>query len=539
MEQLDIPVLIVGGGLTGLSAAVFLRQQGVDCLLVERHRSTTFLTRASGINARTMELLRNAGLEEAVVDRSLQLIEGKRWRELGQPADQIPWVVLRARDLADIEKAVIVEEPSLDVADVSPARSQWCGQDKLEPILRDEAVRRGADVRFHTQLESFEQDADGVSAVISHRDTGARTAVRAQYVIAADGVRSGVRQQLGITSTGQGSLGKAMSVLFKADFDSVLHGRRFVISYIANPQAPGVLQTFDENRWIFGFFCDAYRAGGGDFDEERCEEIVRTALGVENIPLDVQLTQPWEMSHNVADAYRGGRVFLAGDAAHVHPPAGAFGANGGIQDSHNLAWKLAAVLQGRAGDALLDTYHKERHPVGAEIADQAWMRHTYRLDGDSGLGARLIDTKVVAAGYRYTSSAVAGPAFDTAIPQQLDLTGRPGQRVPHVWLDHGGRRVSTVDLAIDEFLLLASSAGTPWADAARRIAAAAGVPLTSHVLGTALKDPDGAFSEVTGIGDTGALLLRPDGFVAWRAERAADDPEAVLKKVFDQILART
>lgn len=214
---------------------------------------------------------------------------------------------------------MIVEEPSLDVTDVSPARSQWCGQDKLEPILRDEAVRRGADIRFHTQLESFEQDADGVSAVISHRDTGESTTVRAQYVIAADGVRSGIRDTLDITSSGQGSLGRAMSVLFKADFDPILHGRRFVISYIANPQAPGVLQTFDENRWIFGFFCDAYRAGGDDFDAERCEEIVRTALGVENIPLDIQLTQPWEMSHNVADAYRRGRVFLAGDAAHVHP----------------------------------------------------------------------------------------------------------------------------------------------------------------------------------------------------------------------------
>lgn len=166
------------------------------------------------------------------------------------------------------------------------------------------------------------------------------------------------------------------------------------------------------------------------------------------------------------------------------------------------------------------------------------MRHTYRLDGDGDLGARLIDTKVVAAGYRYTSSAVAGPAFDTAIPRQLDLTGRPGQRVPHVWLDRGGSRVSTVDLATDEFVLLASTAGEPWADAARRVAAATGVPLTLHVLGTTLEDPDGTLSEVTGIGDTGALLLRPDGFVAWRAEKAVDDPEAVLTEVFDRILAR-
>nr|Q9L4Y1.1 RecName: Full=Tetracenomycin B2 monooxygenase-dioxygenase; AltName: Full=Tetracenomycin B2 oxygenase; Short=Tcm B2 oxygenase [Streptomyces olivaceus]AAF73050.1 Tcm B2 oxygenase [Streptomyces olivaceus]CAP12596.1 TcmB2 oxygenase [Streptomyces olivaceus] len=539
MDRIEIPVLVVGGGLTGLAAAVFLRQQGVDCLLVERHRSTTFLTRASGINARTMELLRNAGLEETVIDRSLHLIEGKRWRELGQPADRIPWVVLRARDLADIERAVIVEEPSLDVADVSPTRAQWCGQDKLEPILRDEAVRRGADIRFHTRLDSFAQDADGVDAVIVDRGTGARTAVRSRYLIAADGVRSTVRQALGVTGTGHGSLGKAMSVLFQADFEPVLHGRRFVITYMANPQAPGVLQTFDENRWIFGFFCDAYGGGDAAFDTGRCADIVRTSLGIPDIPLDVQLVQPWEMSHHVADSYRSGRVFLAGDAAHVHPPAGAFGANGGIQDAHNLAWKLASVLHGRASDALLDTYHQERHPVGTEIAEQAWTRHTYRLDGDDELGRRLVDTKVVAAGYRYTSSAVLGAAYPTAIPHELALTGLPGQRVPHVWLDHDGRRVSTVDLAVDGFVLLARADGTPWADAAARLAATTGIPLTAHVVGKTLTDPADALAAATGLGEAGALLLRPDGFVAWRSDTSADDPEAVLDGVLARILART
>ncbi|MEU8582157.1 FAD-dependent oxidoreductase [Streptomyces abikoensis] len=538
MDHLEVPVLIVGGGLTGLSAALFLRQQGVDCLLVERHRDTTFLTRASGINSRTMELLRNAGLEETVVGRSLQLIEGKRWRELGQPTDQIPWVVLRARNLADIKQAMIVEEPSLDMSDVSPTRSQWCGQDKLEPILRDEAVRRGADIRFHTQLESFTQHADHVEALLTNRTTGEQTTVRAAYAIGADGVRSRIRQALDITSTGHGSLGKAMSVLFKADFEPVLHGRRFVISYIANPAAPGVLQTFDEDRWIFGFFCDAHRAGGDDFGPERCEQIVRTALDIPDIPLDIQLTQPWEMSHNVADAYRSGRVFLAGDAAHVHPPAGAFGANGGIQDGHNLAWKLAAVLNGWAGEELLDTYQQERHAVGAEIADQAWMRHTFRLNDDGELGAKLIDTKVVAVGHRYSSDAVAGPGYPTAIPRELTLKGEPGYRVPHLWFDKDGERVSSVDLAVDGFVLLTRRDGAAWATAAERAAATAGIPLTAHVLGTTLTDPGDSLTEATGLGSGGALLIRPDGFVAWRSDEAADAPRAVLTEVLDRILAR-
>ncbi|WP_063838897.1 FAD-dependent oxidoreductase [Streptomyces glaucescens] len=546
----EVPVLIVGGGLTGLSAALFLSQHGVSCRLVEKHRGTTVLTRASGISSRTMELLRGVGLERTVIERGPKLVEGARWRELGQPADQIPWVVIRANGLHDLENAVTVEEPSLDVGHLSPTRPYWCGQDRLEPILRDEAVRRGARIDFNTRMEAFTADESGVTATIVDQATGEQSTVRARYLIAADGVRSPVRETLGITRTGHGTIGNAMSVLFKADLRDTVKGRRFVICYLPNPDEPGVLQLpevpavlqlFDEDRWIFGFFFDPRETSPEQFTDERCAQIIRTATGLPGLPVEVQMARPWEMSHNSARSYRSGRVFLAGDAAHVHPPAGAFGANGGIQDAHNLAWKLAAVLKGTAGDALLDTYEQERLPIGAAVADQAWIRHTWRLNDSEELRRALRESTLVATGYRYTSDAVLGAAYPEPIPAAHDLTGRPGYRVPHVWLGRGGERVSTVDLGGDAFVVLAGPDGGEWQAAADKVAQDLGVPVHCHPVGGdgQLTDPDGAFLGTTGLTRNGALLIRPDGFVAWRAEYLPEDAAGELRSALERILART
>ncbi|MFE2728957.1 FAD-dependent oxidoreductase [Kitasatospora sp. NPDC059327] len=543
----QVPVLIVGGGLTGLSAALFLRRHGVHCLLVERHASTTLLTRASGISSRTMELLRDAGLEQTVIDRAPKLIDGHRWRELGQPADQIPWVVLRSNGVADLANAVIVEEPSLDVSRLSPTRPYWCGQDRLEPILRDEAVRLGADIRFNTALESFTEDENGATAVVVDRATGARTTVRADYLIAADGVRSPVREALGITRKGNGPLGSAMSVLFRSDLGNALQGRRFVICYLPNPDEPGVLQMpevpavlqlFDEERWIFGFFYDPRESAAEDFTPEHCARIIRTATGLPDLAVEVEMARPWEMSHNVAQTYRTRRVFLAGDAAHVHPPAGAFGANGGIQDAHNLAWKLSAVLGGWAGEGLLDSYEAERLPVGSAVADQAWIRHIWRLNDSPELQRALRESTLVSTGYRYTSGAIEGPVYDEPIPSEHELTGRPGYRVPHVWLEHTGRKVSTVDLSESGYVLLAAPDGGAWAGAAESVAARTGIPLACHVIGETggYSDPDDSFGRTTGLSPDGALLVRPDGFVAWRAEDST--VAGLLQEVLERTLAR-
>ncbi|WP_371657972.1 FAD-dependent oxidoreductase [Streptomyces sp. NBC_00280] len=546
----EVPVLIVGGGLTGLSAALFLSQQGVDCRLIEKHEGTTVLTRASGISSRTMELLRDVGLEQTVVERGPKLIEGARWRELGQPANQIPWVVIRANGLGALEDAVIVEEPSLDVDHLSPTRPYWCGQDRLEPILRDEAVRRGARIDFNTRMDAFETDENGVTATVTDQATGQKSTVRAQYLIAADGVRSLVRETLGISRAGHGAIGNAMSVLFKADLQGIVEGRRFVICYLPNPDEPGVLQMpevpavlqlFDEERWIFGFFYDPRETTAEDFTEEQCAQIIRTATGLPDLEIEVQMAKPWEMSHNNAQSYRRGRVFLAGDAAHVHPPAGAFGANGGIQDAHNLAWKLASVLDGAAGAGLLDTYEQERMPIGAAVADQAWIRHIWRLNDSEELRRALRESTLVATGYRYTSDAVLGAAYSEPIPAAHDLTGKPGHRVPHIWVRRGGDRVSTVDLSADTFVLLTGPDGGEWQTAADKVAKATGIRVHCYTVGPVgqLTDEDGAFLATTGLTRNGALLIRPDDFVAWRAEHLPDDAPGTLQNVLEQILARS
>jgi 2-polyprenyl-6-methoxyphenol hydroxylase-like FAD-dependent oxidoreductase len=540
MTVKEVPVLIVGGGLVGLSSALFLRQHGIDCYLVEKHKTTALLLRAAAVNSRTMELLRNAGLEQTIVPGGMRIVPGHRWRELNQPANQIPRVVLRANSIADLENAVVLEEPSAAVDLVSPTEPYWCGQDRMEPIIRDEAIRRGAQIHYDTRMESFEQGPDGVTATVIDQKTGEQTTIRARYLLATDGASSPIREQLGIGQSGNGSIGHVMSIVFKADLDSLIQGRRFIICYLPNSKAPGMLHRFDESRWIFGAFYDPSTTPSDEFTDERCTEIIRTATGAANLDIDVQLTQSWELVHNIAESYRSGRIFLVGDSAHVHPPAGAYGANGGMQDAHNLAWKLAAVLQGWAGEQLLDTYEPERRPVGKATADQAWLRQTVRGSDSEVYRDTLRDSTIVTSGYRYTSEAVIGPEYLEPIPREFDMTGKPGYRVPHVWVYRGHERVSLIDLAVDSFVLLTGEDGAGWAAAGRRVADELSVPMTVYPLGTpgGLTDPDGSVLSVTGLTSRGALLVRPDGFVAWRSDESAADPAATLNEVLRRILSK-
>jgi 2-polyprenyl-6-methoxyphenol hydroxylase-like FAD-dependent oxidoreductase len=540
MTVKEVPVLIVGGGLVGLSSALFLRQHGVDCYLVEKHKTTALLLRAAAVNSRTMELLRNAGLEQSIVPGGMMIVPGHRWRELHQPANQIPRVVLRANSIADLENAVVLEEPSAAVDLVSPTEPYWCGQDRMEPIIRDEAIRLGARIHFDTRMESFEQGPDGVTATVTDQRTGESTTIRARYLLAADGASSPIRTQLGIDRSGNGSIGHVMSIVFKADLDSMIQGRRFIICYLPHPEAPGMLHRFDEGRWIFGAFYDPNVTPPGEFTDERCAEIIRTATGAANLDIDVQMTQSWELVHSIADSYRSGRVFLVGDSAHVHPPAGAYGANAGMQDAHNLSWKLAAVLHGWAGEDLLDTYERERRPVGKATADQAWLRQTVRGSDSEVYRDTLRDSTIVTSGYRYSSEAVIGPDYPEPIPREFDMTGKPGYRVPHVWVYRGHERVSLIDLAVDSFVLLAGKDGADWAAAGRRVADELDVPMKVHMLGTpgGLTDPEGAVLAATGLDARGAMLVRPDGFIGWRSDEPAADPAATLREALRRILSR-
>ncbi|MET9341816.1 FAD-dependent monooxygenase [Nonomuraea sp. NPDC003804] len=540
MPDVEVPVMITGGGLTGLAAALFLRQQGVDCYLVERNTTTSQLLRSTHVSPRTMELFRTVDIQQAVWDVAEKVIPGKFWSAQDLPPHQLPRAILRAGSLADVVRGdvVVMEEGSNQFNDIGPVEPVWCGQDKVEPIMAREAVRRGAQISFNTEMLWFTQDDDGITAAVRDRGTGVESTVRAQYLIAADGAGGSIRTSLGIGRTGNGTVGHVLNVLFKADLDAILGGRRFLILYLANREAPGMLFKLDDERWIFGLFCGPEDIVEGKISHERCVELIRKATGEPDLSIDVHMTMGWWMAHEIVESYRDGRVFLAGDACHVLPPTGGFGANAGIQDANNLAWKLAGVLQGWAGRNLLDTYEAERRPVGKETADQAWMRHMQWSGPHDSAVHDQRDQTVVTTAYRYTSDAIDGEPYDEALGHDLNIDGRPGMRVPHVWLAKDGAQVSTVDLARGCFVLLCGADATSWAQAGREAGERLGIPLQVHQIGGEVADREGRLPASAGITSRGALLIRPDGFVGWRSADHVTDPEHVLGSVLSRICAR-
>ena len=525
MPDLRVPVLIIGGGPVGLSSALFLSHQGIKTLLVEKRDATSTLPRAPGLQARTMELFRSVGVHKEI--RALEMGDSHPYFEGG---------IIQVTTFSDIDDAITLEAPSLDGERISPERVMGCGQDRYENVLVDLVRDRGGEVRFGTRLVSFRQDAEGVTATLQSNETGERTAVAADYLIGADGAGSTVRQVLGVGRTGRGTVFNALSIYFRApELEIVLKGRKFILCYAT--AAPGTLMGLSR---LHG--CDPWLAAPlyypergekpEDFTDERCVDIIRTASGKPDMTVEIVDKVPWQGAQLVADTFRSGRVFLGGDAAHVHPPAGGFGANTGIHDAHNLAWKLAAVLSGTANEHLLDSYDAERRRVGEAMAEQAMVRNRVRHGhADEATRAAMVDDIIITLGYRYRSDAVTGGDDEApTLSPRLELTGQPGTRAPHVWVERGGERISTVDLFSREFVLLTGRRGTGWAEAAERAAKEYSVPVRVHVIAEDgdLIPADRDWADAFGITADGAVLVRPDAFVAWRSAGHGPDQDAAL-----------
>jgi putative polyketide hydroxylase len=533
------PVLIAGGGLTGLSTALFLSWHGVRPLLVERHPDLLIHPRARGFTQRTVELFRPVGLEPAI--RAASFAGG----------DDFRWIAVRAETLAGEHAPAEEAEEGDEMRSLSPAPFAPIDQDKLEVILRQKAEELGADIRFSTELVSCAQNETGVTALLKDRRTGAQRTVRANYLVAADGWDSPLRERLGIALDGPGPFFHVATALVDADLQPALHGRRINIAYLQQPRPGTILMSHDEvgQRWVFGTgFAPRYGESLADFPEERVIELVRQAAGLPAAAVSLRPQIPgtglkvlgFAIGAQVAQQYRVGRIFFVGDAAHIVPPTGGLGANTGIQDAHNLAWKLAAVVRGEAGPALLETYHDERSPVGLLTMEQALARWGSRVgEGTDGQSVPLLDYAAIAFGYRYRSAAILGAEEDdrpALVP--ADLTGQPGTRAPHVWLERAGERLSTVDLFGRGYVLLTAADGGAWVDAARSLTAPA---VEAHRIGGngdgALTDPDGRWATAYGVTNSGAALIRPDGFVAWRTERAVADPARALALAIADLLA--
>ncbi|RCH59775.1 FAD-dependent oxidoreductase GrhO9 [Streptomyces sp. SDr-06] len=522
-------VLIVGGSIVGVSAALFLAARGVTPILVERHTGISPRLRAKLFYPRTMEAYRAVGAaddiyaierahprsEYAAVVESLAGAEIRRWR-------------LPAAD---------------DYSAVSPCQGAMVKQGDAERVLRARAAAHGADLRFGHHFIDAEQTGRRVTARVLD-DRGTPYTVEADYLLAADGSASAIRESLGITRSGAPALASAMELSFRADLRPLLDGRALALAFADQPGRPFISWTTGQDSGAVSITYDpAIVDPDTGFTPDRCQAIVSAALGLPASGFQLTGTRPWTMGAWVADTYRAGRMFLVGDAAHVCPPVGGFGANTGIQDAWNLTAKLVSVLRGDAGEHLLDRYEAERRPVGELTVRQAAQRVPGSREHAADDG-QLLSEAAVANGYRYPAPVADPITPRTRAPlppadEPERWRGEPGTRLPHLPLAEGTEAgSSTLDLVRDgRHVLLIGRHGQTWAQAAQTLDPAGAfldtVVLTPHILA-----PGASFADRCGIGEDGAVLVRPDGVVSWRSVHGANAPYATLETALRQTMYR-
>ncbi len=495
------PVLIVGGGPVGLAIAIGLRHFGVECTLVEQHLSTLDFPKGRGVNARTMEIFRQWGVDQRLAAVAL-------------PAEETSFLYMGETLLSDTFIRIPRTEPT--ATEVSPCTRIACSQEITERVLRDVATERGADVRFGCRLDSFAQDADGVAARVIHEETGEVCNVHTRYLIAADGVRGAIRERLGIDVEGPGAVGDSVSILVDAPLRERIAGRSSVIYGVRQPRPGGGFPVVDnDRRWVLLLPRDVDNEPPEWFTEDRCTELVRSAIGDSSVPVRYIAHRLWQPTAHWATSMSQGRVFLAGDAAHVTTPAGGLGMNGGVADAHNLAWKLAGVLQGWASPDLLDTYDAERRPAARRAAEASIQIGRQTRDESlrmSGLGISL--------GTTYRSNAIVIDGSDE-VPGDDPIhdyvpSARPGHRAPHISL---GQDKSLLDSFGASFVVLAHAEH----------------PRRSNVEDLAFDVPVATqwmegdeWEDTYGVTRNGVVLVRPDGYVSYR-EPSTNDPAAAIR----------
>ncbi|MFC6704606.1 FAD-dependent monooxygenase [Flexivirga alba] len=498
-----VPVLIVGGGYAGTAMAMLLAQNGIRALMVDRHDQPSVQGRARGVNQRTMELYRAAGVDRLVAELSAPFVE-----DAG---------VARCASLSEPWEWLFDPEPDPRLETISPSRFIMADQSTVEPVLTARARELGARIERGVVAEQVTVSDSGAEATLRKVTDGTARRVRCDYLVAADGYVGDLREALGIQQEGQSDPQHWVSIVFDADLDDLVE-KRALFWIVLNEELgfAALTTTADRTRWSLGLAFDPKTTPLGSFDAERCTDLIRTALGDPDRPLTVVDVTPWQQAVGVAAAYRQQCAFLIGDAAHVWPPAGAMGANSGIQDAHNLAWKLAAVLDGRADPALLHSYEDERRPVAQALADLTVRRQAARFGG--GLDDD-VDDIVCTFGQRYNSGAVLGAGDTVPFTDAVAGVAEPGARMPHTWIE-AAHRTSILDLAGDRFVLAVADHVDQWRS-----------QLQPHGVTVQQVDPlvlpDGARP----------ALIRPDGYVAWIADSSAPDAESVIHSM-NQVLAR-
>ncbi|WP_225330406.1 FAD-dependent monooxygenase [Mycobacterium sp. WUMAC-025] len=526
------PVIIVGGGPIGLAAALELARFDVPSVVVERHDSTSWHPKARNLNARTMEIARGWG--SAVYQRLRGIDIPPGWKS---PMRYLDTIV--GRQVGQIETGGF-DGPG---PTISPALPIMSSQDLTEPVLRDAAEATGiVDLRFGHQVTdvlSGSSDHDTEAAVaVRVNATGDTYTLAGEALVAADGVDSTIRRQLGIALNGEQGIHHFVNGYFCADIERHVGERRGVLFFVANPDAAGLLQPLDgHGRWLCQIGVSPDQWVRELWDAERVRRWVRGAVGVPHLVVEVKGVGLWQMNATVADRLVAGRVVLCGDAAHQFPPTGGLGVNTGLQGMHNAMWKLALCIRGLAGWSLLKTYEDERRPPTITTIHQCLQNHrdlarlaaAYYYPASSDLTAEEAERESrrfgnhfgVEFGTVYRSAAVI---VDGTNPPDVDDSysdyapcATPGCRAPHAWLGNESAPVSTLDLLGAGFTVLTGPGGAIWRKAATVAARELGVPIASYAIGDpGLVDHTNTFFDLYRIGRDGAVLVRPDGYVAWR-----------------------
>lgn len=582
----ETEVVIVGGGPVGLTASLCLSRLGVRHMLLERRSPASGYPRAIGLNQRTMELFGVLGISDVVAAAAapLHCQERTAWYTSFDGPTPLHGRLLASRDAwgGGIYRA--------EYAAASPHTWRILAQLRLEPLLREKAGRTPwADLRFESEVTGLSQDNNGVT--VRGQAADGPFAVKARYLIGADGGRT-VASALGITETGPTNLVDMVSVHFSADLTRHRHPE-VLMSWFVNPDLGGSVNTgflYPVGPWDAAghsaeyVFVFAQGSETQQFDERAAIARLKATLGIEDLDPVVHSVSHWYIQAVVADRFRSGRCFLAGDAAHRVPPWGALGMNTGLQDIQNLCWKLAFALREPQLDGLLDSYEDERRPIAQSVAANAlasftdavglidtalgldpalpasegWAKIDALLNGGfdaNGLRQALDDALKALdsefhphgadCGFFYTEGAFQ-PA-DANLPvveaDPLIYTPRtlPGHHLPHFWLpdaEADASKLSTVDLpGLTDFVLLVDGCGTVWTDAVER----AGHPLARRLTVTAIRgeatsaDHEKTWGELREVGATGAILVRPDGIVAWRWTHLPDDTAQALDEALRQI----
>jgi 2,4-dichlorophenol 6-monooxygenase len=576
MKLIETDVLVVGAGPAGLTASALLARGGVKAIGVTKYGGTADSPRAHITNQRTVEVLRDLGVQG-------------RLREAAMP-QSIMGTQIFATSFAGLELSRTMAwgagiDRRTDYECASPCAMCNISQHKLEPIILEAALRHGAQIRFNSELIDLRQDWEVVTATIRDRLSETEYEIRCKYLVGADGGRSVVASKAGFEFEGRFNVGEAISVWLDADLTKYTAYRSGAIAFIT-PQSSDIWMSIwpcvtPWTEWNPFFFRHGWAPGSAD--ENALDGYIREAIGDAAVPFKIKKITRWQVNHVVAAKYRLGRVFLAGDAAHRHSPANGLGSNTSVQDSYNLAWKLALVLSGRADDNLLDSYSEERQPVGRQVIDRAMKSHNEiepwseaaglrpgmsetdaranlgELFGDSDrgeqrrrallAGVKLMDYQFnahgVELGQRYRGGAIRSaepfPEFqrDGELYFQPDTV--PGSHLPHVWVQHDGEQVSTLDVVdYGGFTLLTGIGGKPWIEVAKAVATELGVRI--KVAGVGLRqdfdDPLGEWTKIRGVSDRGCILVRPDRFVAWRSAGLPSDATAELRQVMASLLRR-